>query len=77
MHCPNCGGSDVRESLKHGIRDGILEMFGFVAYRCRACRSRFHRRPPSADAEEELEEVEGVESPPEPAPDREPDNSPR
>jgi hypothetical protein len=37
-----------------GLLDGILGMFGFVAYRCRACRGRFYRRPPGEDDEEEI-----------------------
>lgn len=62
MHCPSCGGSDVRESHSHGIGDGVLEMFGFVAYRCRACRHRFHRRPPTGP-ELEFEEAEEPHEP--------------
>ncbi|HTX38841.1 MAG TPA: hypothetical protein VME43_27630 [Bryobacteraceae bacterium] len=55
IHCPNCGASDVRESHRHSLVDAILAMFGLVAYRCRACRSRFHKRPPD-DSEGEFEE---------------------
>ena len=57
MHCPSCGGSDIRESLHNGLRDELLGMFGFVAYRCRACRRRFYRRPPDEDSAEEFEEA--------------------
>ena len=31
-------------------------MFGMVAYRCRACRNRFHIRPPKEASETEPEE---------------------
>ncbi len=56
IHCPSCGASDVRESHTHGPVDAILGMFGLVAYRCRACRNRFHKRPPREDSEEEFQE---------------------
>ena len=39
-----------------------MEMFAFVAYRCRACRSRFYKKPPDQDADlhqEESEETSG------------------
>jgi len=56
IHCPSCGGSDVRESHSHNLADALLGMFGLVAYRCRACRNRFHKRPPPGTGEEDLEE---------------------
>jgi hypothetical protein len=46
----------------HGLQDGILGMFGFVAYRCRACRGRFHRKPPGEHEEEEIIESETEEA---------------
>jgi hypothetical protein len=56
MRCPKCGGADVRESHVRSLRDGLLELFGLVAYRCRACRNRFHQKPANANSEEELDE---------------------
>ena len=60
IHCPNCGASDVRESHRHGVADAVLGMFGLVAYRCRACRSRFHKRPPDDGDEEEFEDEDAA-----------------
>jgi len=36
-----------------------MELFGLVAYRCRACRIRFHRRPPAETTDEDREEQVG------------------
>jgi len=57
--CPNCGATDVRESYTHDLRDMAMELFGLVAYRCRACRIRFHRRPPAETTDEDREEQVG------------------
>ncbi len=56
IHCPSCGAGDVRESHTRSPVDAVLSMFGLVAYRCRACRNRFHKKPPHEDSEEELDE---------------------
>jgi hypothetical protein len=60
MHCPSCGASDVRESHTHGPVDALLAIFGLVAYRCRACRGRFHKRPPPEDFEDDLEDQDAA-----------------
>jgi hypothetical protein len=62
IHCPNCGASDVRESHTRRMADAVLGMFGLVAYRCRACRNRFHKRPPAGESEVEIEN-QGAEPP--------------
>jgi predicted RNA-binding Zn-ribbon protein involved in translation (DUF1610 family) len=54
IHCPSCGAVDVRESHSRNLIDALMRLFGMVAYRCRACRSRFHKRPPSEDAANEI-----------------------
>jgi DNA-directed RNA polymerase subunit RPC12/RpoP len=54
IHCPSCGALDVRESHSHNLVDALMRLFGMVAYRCRACRTRFHKRPPSEDAANEI-----------------------
>jgi hypothetical protein len=56
IRCPSCGAGDVRESYSHNPLDAILGMFGMVAYRCRACRGRFHKRPPREGSEEQIDE---------------------
>jgi len=62
IHCPSCGASDVRESHSRNVSDALLGLFGMVPYRCRACRSRFHKRPPSEDDEEFEDEGPEAES---------------
>lgn len=44
MTCPQCKGTDVRTSQRGLWWDQVLSCFGQVAYRCRACRARFHSR---------------------------------
>lgn len=41
--CPDCGWTDVRRSMPHGLLDGLVRMVGLVPYRCRSCGLRFYR----------------------------------
>jgi len=56
LRCPKCGSGDVRESYTRTLRDALLEIFGLVAHRCRACRSRFYGRSQEEYSEEDIEE---------------------
>ena len=49
--CPNCGWTDVRRSMPHGLLDYLIRIVGLVPYRCRSCGMRFYRpqREPSQE----------------------------
>ena len=42
MQCPKCGSTDVRSSLRRGLREGFFLRIIFRApYRCKKCGTRF------------------------------------
>jgi len=41
FRCPNCGGLDVRRSMRRGLLDSAMTMFHRCPFRCRACSHRF------------------------------------
>ncbi|MFN0169935.1 MAG: hypothetical protein ACKV22_26225 [Bryobacteraceae bacterium] len=43
LACPHCGEHKVRAVLHPSLIDYLLSFFSADAYRCRACRKRFHR----------------------------------
>ncbi len=43
LRCPNCGWTDVRRSMPHGLLDYFIRIAGLVPYRCRTCAGRFYR----------------------------------
>jgi DNA-directed RNA polymerase subunit RPC12/RpoP len=56
LRCPNCGGADIRHSLRRGILDWLMNVFDKAPFRCRRCERRFYRRvavrePVEAEAE--------------------------
>lgn len=44
LRCPNCGGRDVRRSMRAGLLDDLMQTFQRMPFRCRGCQHRFHRR---------------------------------
>jgi len=54
LHCPSCGGHDVRRSHSRGLFDAFLSKFGKFPFRCRACTRRFYQY-----VEEEASEAAG------------------
>ena len=43
VKCPKCASFDTRLSRKPRMLDTLMEAFGRLAYRCRACGLRFYR----------------------------------
>lgn len=41
--CPDCGWTDIRRSMPHGVIDRLVRIVGLVPYRCRSCGQRFYR----------------------------------
>ena len=47
VRCPKCGSTDVRYSYTQSTWDLIVDMlFSMDAFRCRSCRTRFHKFDP-------------------------------
>ena len=55
MTCPHCGEHKVRAVLHLSLIDYIFNLFSADAYRCRACRRRFHRFRWKAAAQSEAD----------------------
>jgi hypothetical protein len=56
VRCSKCGSTDIRYSYTQTTWDLILDLlFSMDAFRCRSCRSRFHKYDPGGAEEEELE----------------------
>lgn len=69
VRCPKCASTDVRYSYTQTTWDLILDLlFSMDAFRCRSCRSRFHKFDPGGDDE-------GRQSPKKARADREKDVS--
>jgi hypothetical protein len=76
VYCPKCGSFDVRYSYRQSTWDLMLDvLFSMDAYRCRACRSRFHKYDRAGDgrgrdreeADDRQEDAQSDVSPSDPA----------
>ncbi|MBI4891406.1 MAG: hypothetical protein HY821_12335, partial [Acidobacteria bacterium] len=45
MACPECGCTDTRSEPSRGFREHLFAPFGFYAFRCQNCFTRFLRKP--------------------------------
>jgi transposase-like protein len=59
VRCPKCGSTDVRYSYTQGTWDMIVDLlFSMDAFRCRSCRSRFHKFDAGDRDDERLKDPE-------------------
>ena len=54
LKCPKCGSHDIRPSRVDGFVDSLLRALGRFPFRCRSCRSKFHKASLGPPAEDEL-----------------------
>jgi len=62
LTCPHCGETKVRRVLHPGLLDALLSPVA-DAWRCRACRQKFHRMRWGGSAGPSAESLPGDEAP--------------